>query len=163
VPNSLLISQKVKNWTLHNNTGRYRIKASVHFNSDPERVRDIMLGAAKAHPQVLSTPEPFVYFEEFGQHSLNFTLFVYLANVSKSYAVRTDLRAAILKGFRAAGVEMPYPQADVHFRDLDWVKSAIAERLAKPPQKPMTSRQFDAESDLAGEEDGDSNGNGSSN
>ena len=163
VPNSLLISQKVKNWTLHNNTGRYQIKTSVHFDSDPEQVREIMLGAAQAHAGVLSTPEPFVFFEDFGTHSLKFTLFVYLANVSQSYAVRTDLRAAILKGFRAAGVEMPYPQADVHFRDLDWVKRAMAERLAKQPQRPMTSPQFDAESDLAREDDGDGDSDGNGN
>ena len=163
VPNSLLISQKVKNWTLHNNTGRYQIKTSVHFDSDPEQVRAIMLGAAQAHAGVLSMPEPFVFFEDFGTHSLKFTLFVYLANVSQSYAVRTDLRAAILKGFRAAGVEMPYPQADVHFRDLDWVKRAMAERLAKQPQRPMTSPQFDAESDLAREDDGDGDSDGNGN
>lgn len=136
-----------------------------------------MLGVANAHPGVLSAPEPFVYLEEFGDHSLNFTLFVYLANVSQSYAVRTDLRAGLLKAFRAAGVEMPYPQADIHLRDLDWARRAIAERLAKEPLKPMTSRQFEAESDLAGENHGhagadaggdgdaggDSEGNGSSN
>jgi potassium efflux system protein len=169
VPNSMLITQKVKNWTLHNNTGRYRIKANVHFDSDPEQVRDIMLAAAKAHSGVLSAPAPFVYFEDFGEHALSFTLFVYLANVSQSHAVRTDLRAAILKGFRAAGIEMPYPQAGIHLRDLDWVKRAIAERLAKREEKPMTSHRFEAESDLAkdegengeGEDKADGEGNGS--
>jgi potassium-dependent mechanosensitive channel len=166
VPNSMLITQKVKNWTLHNNTGRYRIKANVHFDSDPEQVRDIMLAAAKAHPGILSSPAPFVYFEDFGEHALSFTLFIYLANVSQSYAVRTDVRAAILKGFRAASIEMPYPQADIHLRDLDWVKRVIAERLAKQPEKPMTPRRFEAESDLATEDgedetDGGANGSGS--
>jgi small-conductance mechanosensitive channel len=153
VPNSQLITQQVKNWTLHNNTGRFPIRVAVHYASDPEQVRDILLSVARAHPQVLSTPEPFVYFEEFGSSALNFTLFVYLANVSRSFSARTDLRIAILKAFRAADIEMPYPQTDVHFRDLTWVKRVVAERLAKGKADEMTIRDFDAESGLGKEGD----------
>ncbi len=154
VPNAMLISEKVKNWTLHNLTGRYAIKVGVHYNSDPEQVRDLLLGLARAHPDVLNVPEPFVYFEEFGSSSLNFSLYVYLTNVSRSFAVRTDLRMGIIKAFRAAGIEMPYPQADIHFRDLQWVKQAITERLAKPKQGEMTVRGYEAESGLADNDDG---------
>jgi len=155
VPNSLLISQKVTNWTLHNNTGRFAIRINVHYKSDPEQVRDILLQTARAHPQLLSTPEPFVFFEEFGAHALHFILYVYLSNVASSHAVRTDLRIAILKAFRAAHVEIPYPQTDVHFRDLQWVKRAITDRLGKQASDDaMTIRSFDAESGLA-EKDND--------
>ena len=155
VPNAMLISEKVKNWTLHNQTGRYVVKVAVHFNSDPEQVRDILLDIARAHPQILSTPEPFVYFEEFGPHALNFSLYVYLANVSYSFAVRTDLRIAILKSLRAAGIEMPYPQADIHLRDLGWVRSAIVERLTQGKAGTTTTSDFKAERDLAGHDDHD--------
>jgi small-conductance mechanosensitive channel len=156
VPNAMLVAEKVKNWTLHNNTGRYMIKVAVHYQSDPEQVRDILLEVARAHPQILSTPEPFVYLDEFGTHALNFTLYVYLANVSRSFSVRTDLRMGILKAFRAAKIEIPYPQADVHFRDLGWVKSAITERLTRPGGGAPTRRDFAAESGLA--DNDDSNG-----
>ncbi len=168
VPNAMLVTEKVKNWTLHNQTGRYIVKVSVHYDSDPEQVRDILLGVARAHPQILSTPEPFVYFEDFGSHSLDFSLYIYLANVSRSFAVRTDLRIAILKAFRAAGVEMPYPQVDIHFRDLGWVKGAIAERMARSSTESTPIHDFKAESGLADHEpehdldseDGNGNGNG---
>jgi potassium-dependent mechanosensitive channel len=154
VPNSLLITQKVKNWTLHNNTGRFSVRVGVHFDADPETVRELLLAAARAHPQVLSTPEPFVYFEEFGQHALNFVLYIYLGNVARSQAVRTDLRIAILKAFRAAGIELPYPQADIHLRDLSWIKRAIADRLANPPRDDaVTLKDFDAESGLGKNDD----------
>jgi small-conductance mechanosensitive channel len=154
VPNAMLVTEKVKNLTLHNNTGRYTIKVAVHYDADPEKVRDILLRVAGEHPQVLASPEPFVYLDEFGAHALNFTLYVYLANVSRSLAVRTDLRMAILKAFRAAGVEIPYPQAEVHLRDLRWVRRMIAERMAKPQNGgPVSRRDFEAESGLAGDND----------
>jgi len=154
VPNAMLVTEKVKNLTLHNNTGRYTIKVAVHYDADPEKVRDILLGVAGEHPQVLASPEPFVYLDEFGAHALNFTLYVYLANVSRSLAVRTDLRMAILKAFRATGIEIPYPQAEVHLRDLRWVRRMIAERMAKPQNGgPVSRRDFEAESGLAGDND----------
>ena len=156
MPNAVLVTEKVKNWTLHNNTGRFPIRVAVHYQSDPEKVRDTLLAVARDHPQVLASPEPFVYLDEFGPHSLNFVLYVYLANVSRSQAVRTDLRIAILKAFRAGGIEIPYPQADVHLRDLRWVRRMIAERMG-PPQNggAVTRKDFEAESDLSGDNDDD--------
>jgi small-conductance mechanosensitive channel len=156
VPNAMLVTEKVKNLTLHDNTGRYTINVAVHYDADPDKVRDILLGAANEHPQVLASPEPFVYLDEFGPHALNFTLYIYLANVSRSLAVRTDLRIAILKGLRAAGIEIPYPQAEVHLRDLRWVRRMIAERFDKPQNGGAVSRRdFEAESGLAGDNDDD--------
>ena len=157
IPNSMLITDMVKNWTLHNATGRMPIPVGVHYDSDPEKVRDVLLDVAQQHPQVLSNPAPFVFFEDFASSSLNFILFVYLANVNRSFSVRTDLRIAILKAFRANGIEIPYPQTDVHLRDLDWIKKAIADRRARPVDKgPMTVRDYESESVAPGE-GGDAN------
>lgn len=154
VPNSMLISDMVKNWTLHNSTGRVPVPVRAHLASDPEQVRDLLLQVARQHPQVLSNPEPVVLFEDFGPSSLNFILFVYLINVNRSFAVRTDLRIAILKSFRKHGIEIPYPQSDVHLRDLDWVKTALAERIAKSADAvPMSVRDYKSESLAPGEGD----------
>jgi small-conductance mechanosensitive channel len=159
VPNSMLITEPVKNWTLHNSTGRMPIPVGVHYDSDPEKVRDILLKAAQDHPQVLSVPEPFVFFEDFADSALNFILFVYLANVNRSFAVRTDLRIAILKSFRENGVEIPYPQSDVHLRDLDWVKDLIRERHAASGEKANTaSSRRDYKSESGEADDGDGEG-----
>lgn len=150
IPNSQLISQTVKNWTLHNNTGRMSVAVGVHYDSDPEVVRDILLKVANAHPQVLPTPEPFVYFSDFGNSALNFTLYVYLANVRQSVAVRTDLRIGILKLFQARGIEIPYPQTEVHLRDLAWIKRAIVQRMKKDDGGvPMTVKNFEVDEGLA--------------
>lgn len=157
IPNSMLISDTVKNWTLHNDTGRMPIAVGVHYDSDPEKVRDILLEVARQHPQVLSVPEPFVFFEDFGDSALNFILFVYLANVNRSFAVRTDLRIAILKAFRQNGIEIPYPQTDVHLRDLDWIKTALRKRASQVEDKgAMSVRDYVSESQAPN--DGEGNG-----
>jgi potassium-dependent mechanosensitive channel len=157
VPNAILLAEKVKNWTLHDPTGRASVKVSVHCDSDPDAVRDILTRIARAHPKVLATPEPCVVFEEFGSHTLDFTLFFFLADISESPAVRTDLRVAIVNAFRAAGIEMPYPQADIHLRDLQWVKQAIAERIARPKPSEVSRHSHDAENGAGSDQRGGSN------
>ena len=139
IPNSQLILQTVRNWTLHNNTGRISISVGVPYESDAERVRDILLEAARAHPQVLSTPEPFVLFKDFGDNALQFVLLAYIANVTGHNVVQTDLRFAILKAFRANGIEFPYPQTDVHFSDLGWIKQAIVARMMQSAAEEATT------------------------
>ncbi len=131
VPNSLLISEKVKNWTLHNNTGRVIIPVGVSYDSDPEQVKQTLLDVARQHPQVLTFPEPFVYFEDFADSSLNFQLYAYVLNITQSLSVRTALRIAILKAFREQGIEIPFPQRDVHLRDLDGLKQALARQMER--------------------------------
>jgi small-conductance mechanosensitive channel len=158
VPNAILIAEKVKNWTLHDATGRAGLKVGVHCDSDPEAVRDVLLRIARAHPEVLTTPEPSVFFEDFGSYTLNFTLYFFLANIAHSPAVQTDLRIAIVKAFRSAGIEMPYPQADIHLGDLQWVKQAIAERIARPKASEVSRPSHAAQGDVA--DDGRGNGNG---
>ncbi len=131
VPNSVLISEKVQNWTLHNNVGRISVDVGVSYDSDPERVKDILLELAREHPQVLTHPEPYVWFSNFGNSSLDFTLFAYALNITRGLGIQTDLRIAIIKKFREEGIEIPFPQSDVHFRDLDWLKTALAEQMAR--------------------------------
>jgi small-conductance mechanosensitive channel len=143
VPNSVLISEKVQNWTLHNNVGRISINVGVSYDSDPERVKDILLEVAREHPQVLTHPEPYVWFSDFGNSSLDFTLFAYALNITRQLGIQTDLRIAIVKKFREEGIEIPYPQSDVHFRDLDWLKTALAEQMARVREERESGEAVD--------------------
>jgi small-conductance mechanosensitive channel len=103
----------------------------VSYDSDPERVRDILLDAAKEHPQILTHPEPYVWFSDFGSSSLDFNLYCFALNITRQLAIQTDLRIAIVKKFREEGIEIPYPQSDIHLRDLDWLKTALAEQMSR--------------------------------
>lgn len=132
VPNSDLISGVVKNWMHANMTGRIRVPVGVAYDSDPDQVREILLKCAEEHPAVLREPAPRVYFQDFGSSSLDFELRAYIGNVDAGLTVRSDLRFAILKALRAAGVEIPFPQQDLHLRDIDRIEKALGRRRAAP-------------------------------
>jgi potassium-dependent mechanosensitive channel len=97
----------------------------VHYDSDPRQVKELLITVAKGNAQVMANPEPVVLFEDFGDDALVFKLFAYIFDVTKGIAVRTDLRISILEAFKAAGIEVPYRQTDVHLRNMEWLKQAL--------------------------------------
>lgn len=79
---------------------------------------------------VLKFPAPVVSFDNFAASSLDFTVRAYVADVNKSVVTATDLRLRVFKALHEAGIEIPFPQHDVHLRDLDLVKTLLA-RMAE--------------------------------
>jgi small-conductance mechanosensitive channel len=118
VPNSELVSSTVTNWTHKDKIGRISVAVGVSYGSDPEKVRDILLKCANAHPLVVAYPEPFVVWKDFGASSLDFELRAFLNDISKGLQVRTDLRFAIFKALADAGIEIPFPQTDIHIKSM---------------------------------------------
>ncbi len=119
VPNSELISGQVTNWMLHDPRGRVRVPVGVAYGSDTEKVRQILLDVAAAHKEVItdgSMPAPRVLFREFGDSSLNFELRAFIRNIDGRLGVISDLNFAIDAAFRKNGVEIPFPQRDIHVR-----------------------------------------------
>jgi small-conductance mechanosensitive channel len=117
VPNSELITGRVINWTHRDSLGAASVKVGVAYDADPEQVIAILRKCADEHPQVLRTPEPAAMFDDFGASALQFTLRVCLPDVGKAGAVQSELRIAILKALRAAGIDIPFDQLDVNLRD----------------------------------------------
>lgn len=130
LPNSDLITSPVTNWTHRNALGTASVKVRVGYQSDPDAVRDILLKVASESPLLMQHPPPTVNFDNFGADGLEFSVGGVIPDVGKGDATRTDLRFRILKAFRAAGIEMPYAQHDIHLRDLDAVRSVLT-RLAE--------------------------------
>jgi hypothetical protein len=106
----------------------------VGYDSDPQKVKEILLEVANAHPMTLSYPEPAAFFIEFGASSLDFMLFAYLADVGNGYGVRSDLRFEIFRRFTEEGIEIPFAQSDVTIRNLDNVLEALAKAGATLPE-----------------------------
>ncbi len=118
VPNSQIISQKVTNWTLSTRRVRVVLPVGVAYGSQLELVMSILMEAAEQHTEVLSEPKPSPIFVEFGESSLNFELRVWISDVDKRPRVRSELLLAIDQRFREAGVEIPFPQRDLHLRSV---------------------------------------------
>jgi potassium-dependent mechanosensitive channel len=132
IPNSEFITGVVKNWTRTNTLGRIVVKVGVAYESDPIQVRDILLGIAEAHPQIVKAPAPVAFLVGFGDSALEFELRCVVGDVEKALSVRSDLHYAILAKFREAAIEIPYPQRE--FRS----------RAERPEQKPDAAADLKA-------------------
>jgi small-conductance mechanosensitive channel len=117
IPNSDFISTPVINWTHKDHYGRIEVAVGVAYGSDVEKVRDVLLDCAQRHERVLTSPEPHVVFMNFGASSLDFELRCFTSEVSYRLLISSDLRFAIEKAFREAGIDIPFPQQVVHFAD----------------------------------------------
>src|SRR6266581_3485961 len=117
VPNQKFIDSPVTNWTYGDPRVRFRVPVGVAYGSDVEKVRDTLIAAARANPQPLPDPAPSVFFVGFGESSLNFELVVWSDEMShRPRRFRSDLNFAIEKNLRDAGIEIPFPQRDLHIR-----------------------------------------------
>lgn len=132
VPNSQFITEVVKNWTLNSPSGRVEIQVGVAYGSDTEKVKEILLETAKSHPQCKPYPGPSVLFTGFGDSSLNFELRCFIRDITSCLVVKSDLCFAIDKAFREADIEIPFPQRDVHLRDVPAEMRVRDSRRAKP-------------------------------
>jgi small-conductance mechanosensitive channel len=141
VPNSDLISHQVTNWMLYDPLGRIKVRVGVAYGSDTEKVRDILLEVASGHDMVIkdgSAPEPQVLFRGFGDSSLDFELRCHIDHIDYRLLVISDLNFAIDKAFREHGIEIPFPQRDIHVQT--WAaqqKGLPALRKAPPRKRPQ--------------------------
>ncbi|MCF8056202.1 MAG: mechanosensitive ion channel [Desulfocapsa sp.] len=119
VPNSELISSQVTNMMLMDIRGRVRMAVGVAYGSDTELVKQLLLEVAQKHPEVITNgtaPSPIVRFHAFGDSSLDFELLCHLKDVDKRFDVRSDMHFAIDKAFRKHGIQIPFPQRDIHIK-----------------------------------------------
>ncbi|MFQ5993691.1 MAG: mechanosensitive ion channel family protein [Acidiferrobacterales bacterium] len=159
VPNSDLISNQVTNWMLREPRGRLKVPVGVAYGSDTEQVRDLLHQVAEEHPSVItdgSVPKPMVLFLGFGDSALSFELRCFIEQIDYRLAVISDINFAIDKAFREHGIQIPFPQRDVHVRSLPTVQQQPAEsrtsRAAKRPSRSATQAAKDG-SDAAPAED----------
>ncbi len=108
IPNSDLITGLVKNFTHANTTGRVIVGVNVAYDADADEIRDLLVGCACDHPQVLRSPPPRVFLMKFADSYLQFELRCVVANVDYALTVKSDLHFAILERLKAARIGIPY-------------------------------------------------------
>ena len=116
VPNSQLINNRVINWSNSNIITRFHVEVGVAYGSDVELVEKLLLEAAEEDDQISDRVKSFVRFADFGNSSLDFELYFWSEHVWRIEYVKSRLRFAIDKKFRANGVTIPFPQRDMHFK-----------------------------------------------
>lgn len=117
VPNSNFIAEPVINWKYSDSKVRFEIPVGVAYGSDVRLVETLLLEVARENPDVLVDPPPDVCFREFGESSLNFILRVWNQNqVHRKLVLYSALNFAIHDKFKQHGIQIPYPQRDLHIR-----------------------------------------------
>ena len=116
VPNKEFITGKLLNWTLSDTVNRVVIPFGVAYDSDPDQVRSIVLDVAQSYDNVLDDPPPALIFDGFGDSSLNYKLLAYLPDLKRRLETLHALHTGILRRFREAGIEIPFPQRDINIR-----------------------------------------------
>jgi potassium-dependent mechanosensitive channel len=118
VPNGALLSDKLVNWTLTDRNRRLDVAVGVAYGSDPRRVIELLLAVVRDTPGVLQHPEPVVFFAEFGASSLDFILRAWTSDFDNSVRIRSDLTVRVYEALKAAGIEIPFAQQDLHLRTV---------------------------------------------
>jgi small-conductance mechanosensitive channel len=117
IPNSDFISNQLINWSFKDTRLRRNISIGVGYGSDVNLVRDTLLAIAADNPKILKYPAPDVLFEDFGDSALLFKLRVW-STTDQCLAAETEIRFEIDRLFRELGIEIPFPQRDIHIRSL---------------------------------------------
>lgn len=119
VPNGRFITGNVINWTHNRKLTRFNVVVGVSYDSDIRLVERILIECAMQHPDVVKTPEPFVFFSDFGDSQLTFSLQFFSRSVFKIELIRSDLRFAIMQAFRDNDITIPFPQRVFHISRED--------------------------------------------
>ncbi|WP_394333614.1 mechanosensitive ion channel family protein [Belliella pelovolcani] len=115
IPNSQFIDSQVINWSHNDRNIRFNFPVGVSYNEDPEKVKAILIEVAKANEGVLASPSPDVLFDDFADSSLNFYLRVWTSEyINKPKVLKSQLYYEIFRRFKEQGIEIPFPQRDIH-------------------------------------------------
>ncbi|MEJ2705700.1 MAG: mechanosensitive ion channel, partial [Sedimentisphaerales bacterium] len=118
VPNREFITGRLINWTLSDNVLRREFVVGIAYGSDIRKAERILYEVAQADPLVLDDPKPVVIFKSFGDNSLEFELRVYVVGIDNYIPVWHSINCAIDEAFRKAGIEIAFPQRDIHIRSV---------------------------------------------
>jgi len=119
IPNENLITTEVINWSYSDKQVRIKLPVQISYEDDPEAAMAILAQAAQASSRVLQNPPPAQRLMGFGDSGIDLELRVWIRDPQQGVNnVRSELNIAIWKGFKAAGITIPYPQQDLHVKEL---------------------------------------------
>lgn len=135
-PNSNLLSNQVTNWTLSSTRRRVEVPVRVAYGTDPRVVLEMLTDIANKNSHVLTYPPPQALFHGFGENALNFELTFWAAQ-AVWFDLKSEVGLTVLDALRKAGIEIPFPQRDLHVRSID---SAGQEKSAPDPDASATKK-----------------------
>ena len=140
VPNTELTSGSVENWNYDNCQGRIEIPITVAYESDPVLVTEMLLESACMEKSVLRNPPPKVIFKGFGEHALNFELWVWVEKIHQRLFILSSLNFIIQYNFQQRGIEIPFPRRDIWLQNPQAIAAETIDlRVEEKTPKTMLS------------------------
>ncbi|MCW8907142.1 MAG: mechanosensitive ion channel [Sedimenticola sp.] len=119
VPNKNFITDPLINWTLSDPITRIVIRVGIAYGSDTEKAHRVMTEVVESNDDVLKDPPPTIFFVGFGDSSLNFDVRVFVSDNLKRMPLLHSLHMSLNRALAEAGIEIPFPQRDLHLRSVD--------------------------------------------
>ncbi|QDT07738.1 Mechanosensitive channel MscK precursor [Rubripirellula lacrimiformis] len=152
VPNKDFVTGRLLNWTRSDQVSRIVVHIGVAYGSNVRQAIDLLLAAANHHPRVMDDPAPSSTFDGFGDSTLNLSLRCFVPNLEGRLDVISEINLAIDDTFKQAGIEIAFPQTDLHIRSVpaEWTVSSGPQPSA--PATVTTRERTDASNYPVGEE-----------
>jgi small-conductance mechanosensitive channel len=139
IPNEDLITQRVTNWSFSSDLIRMHVKVGVSYQSDPHEAIKLAVAAARDVPRVLQDPGPNCLLVAFGESSVDLELRFWISDPANGTTnVRSEVMLNLWDLYHERGIELPYPQREVTFRNPEAVVRGLARRqppVAEPPEQ----------------------------
>lgn len=123
IPNEDFITHRITNWTYTNTLGRIDITIGVSYDSDLKKTRELMIEAAQEHPKCSTQTPPDCFLDEYGDSAVIFTLYFWVDNIIEGRKKpKSEVLFAIWDKFEAHNIQIPFPQRDVHVKNIGDLK-----------------------------------------
>ena len=126
IPNENLMINQVENWSYSSKNVRVQVPVGVSYQADMELSETLMLEAARSCQRVLASPPPVVWMKAFGENAVQFSVQCWIQDPEEGVG---NVQSAVLKQvwvlFKEHGIELPYPQRDLHLRSSDELERII--------------------------------------
>lgn len=129
IPNKTFVTQDLTNWTLTDSIVRVIVRVGVAYGSDVDKVQDVLSQVAENNPRVVDDPAPAVFCVGLGDSSIDFEVRVFIQDLLDYMPLAHELHASITRELREAGVQIPFPQRDIHVRS--WIDPKNEESAEK--------------------------------
>ncbi len=120
IPNKMLAGDKIINMMKPDEMGKVKFSVGVAYGADVDKVMRVIEEVVNSHPEIIKRGDkkPLVRLVEFGESSLNFLIIAWIPNIMDQWRVAHELRIALYNKFREKGIEIPFPQLDVHIKEM---------------------------------------------
>ena len=118
IPNGTLLSDALTNWTMADRNRRIEINVGVAYGTDPDKVIEALQFALDGQEGLLPSPTPQILFNGFGDNSLDFILRAWVEDNDEYVSIRSKIALAMNRALDQYGIEIPFPQRDLHLRSI---------------------------------------------